>query len=100
MASLGVTHGEIVKAIQAGNQETGGSIVEMGEAEYMVRASGYLGSLADFRALPLRAEPGGVPVTLGDVATIQLGPELRRGLADLTAQGDRTRLRRGTAGYV
>ena len=88
MASLGVSHGEIVKAIQAGNQETGGSILEMGEAEYMVRASGYLGSLADFRALPLRAEPGGVPVTLGDVATIQIGPEPRRGIAELNGEGE------------
>jgi Cu(I)/Ag(I) efflux system membrane protein CusA/SilA len=42
MASLGVTHAQVVRAVQAGNQETGGSIVEMGEAEYMVRASGYL----------------------------------------------------------
>jgi len=54
MASLGVTHAQVVRAVQAGNQETGGSIVEMGEAEYMVRASGYLGTLADFRSIPLR----------------------------------------------
>ena len=77
MASLGVTHAEIVSAIQAANQEAGGSIVEMGEAEYMVRASGYLGDLDDFRAIPLRAVSGGVPVTLGDVATIQVGPGKR-----------------------
>ncbi|MGB7404788.1 MAG: efflux RND transporter permease subunit [Pacificimonas sp.] len=88
MASFGVTHAEVVKAIQAGNQETGGAIVEMGEAEYMVRASGYLGTLADFRALPLRAEAGGVPVTLGDVANLQIGPELRRGIAELNGEGE------------
>merc|ERR1711969_22682 len=68
MASFGVTHGQIVSAIQAGNQEAGGSIVEMGEAEFMVRSSGYLGSLDDFRAIPLRAEAGGVPVMHGEVA--------------------------------
>ncbi len=88
MASLGVTHAQVVRAVQAGNQETGGSIVEMGEAEYMVRASGYLGTLADFRSIPLRAEAGGTPVTLGDVANIQIGPELRRGIAELNGEGE------------
>ena len=88
MASLGVTHAQVVRAVQAGNQETGGSIVEMGEAEYMVRASGYLGTLADFRSIPLRAEAGGTPVTLDDVANIQIGPELRRGIAELNGEGE------------
>jgi Cu(I)/Ag(I) efflux system membrane protein CusA/SilA len=88
MASLGVTHAQVVRAVQAGNQETGGSIVEMGEAEYMVRASGYLGTLEDFRSIPLRAEAGGVPVTLGDVANVQIGPELRRGIAELNGEGE------------
>ena len=88
MASFGVTHAQIVSAIQAGNQEAGGSIVEMGEAEFMVRSSGYLGSLDDFRSIPLRAEAGGVPVTLGDVANVQIGPELRRGIAELNGQGE------------
>lgn len=88
MASLGVTHGEVVKAIQAANQESGGSIVEMGEAEYMVRASGYLKTLDDFRAIPLKTASGGIPVTLSDVATIQVGPELRRGIAELNGQGE------------
>jgi copper/silver efflux system protein len=88
MASLGVTHAEVVSAVQAGNQEAGGSIVEMGEAEFMVRASGYLGSLNDFRVIPLRTEAGGVPVTLGDVANVQIGPELRRGIAELNGEGE------------
>ena len=88
MASLGVTHAEVVKAIRAANQETGGSIVEMAEAEYMVRASGYLGNLQDFREIPLKTASGGVPVTLGDVATIQVGPELRRGIAELNGEGE------------
>jgi len=88
MASLGVTHGEIVSAVQAANQETGGSVVELGEAEYMVRASGYLANLDDFRQIALRTAPGGVPVTLGDVAHIQMGPELRRGIAELNGEGE------------
>jgi Cu(I)/Ag(I) efflux system membrane protein CusA/SilA len=88
MASLRVTYGEIVDAIQGANQETGGSIVEMGEAEYMVRASGYLGNLEDFRRIPLKTAAGGVPVTLGDVAHIQVGPELRRGIAELNGEGE------------
>ena len=88
MASFGVTHAEIVNAIQSSNQEAGGSIVEMGEAEYMVRASGYLTTLDDFREIPLRTATGGVPVTLGDVATIQVGPELRRGIAELNGEGE------------
>ena len=88
MASLGVTHGEIVSAVQSANQETGGSVVEMAEAEYMVRASGYLGNLEDFRRIPLKTTSGGVPVTLADVAHIQLGPELRRGIAELNGEGE------------
>jgi len=88
MASLGVTHAEIVKAVRASNRESGGSIIEMGEAEYMVRSSGYLSKLADFRSIPLRVAGAGVPVTLGDVATIQIGPELRRGIAELNGEGE------------
>ena len=88
MASLGVTHAEIVKAVRASNRESGGSIVEMGEAEYMVRSSGYLSKLADFRSIPLSVAGAGVPVTLGDVATIQIGPELRRGIAELNGEGE------------
>jgi Cu(I)/Ag(I) efflux system membrane protein CusA/SilA len=88
LAAYGVTHQQTVEAIQRANQETGGSVLEMGEAEYMVRASGYLKTLDDFRAIPLRTAAGGVPVRLGDVATIQLGPEMRRGIAELNGQGE------------
>src|SRR3546814_18612979 len=63
------------------------SVVEMGGADYMVRASGYLGSLNDFRSVPLKTAAGGIPVTLGDVATVQLGPDIRRGVAELNGQG-------------
>ena len=88
LAGFGITYQQAVEAIRRANQEAGGSVVEMAGAEYMVRASGYLGSLDDFRAIPLRTAARGVPVTLGDVATIQLGPEIRRGVAELNGQGE------------
>ena len=88
LASYGITFQDTVSAIRRANQEVGGSVLEMGEAEYMVRASGYLQSLDDFRAIPVKTAQGGVPVTLGDVATIRLGPEMRRGIADLNGEGE------------
>ncbi|ODU20408.1 MAG: hypothetical protein ABS87_10130 [Sphingomonas sp. SCN 67-18] len=88
LAAYGVTHSEAVEAIRRANQEAGGSVLELGEAEYMVRASGYLKTLDDFRAVPLRTTGGGVPVTLGDVATLQIGPEMRRGITELDGEGE------------
>ncbi|WBX85195.1 efflux RND transporter permease subunit [Sphingosinicella microcystinivorans] len=88
LATFGITHAQAVQAIQQANQEAGGSVLEMAEAEYMVRASGYLKTLDDFRAVPLRTAAGGVPVTLGNVATIQIGPEMRRGIAELDGEGE------------
>ncbi len=87
LAAYGVTHQQLVEAIKRANGETGGSVLEMAEAEYMVRAGGYLETLDDFRAVPLRAA-GGTPVLLGDVATVQIGPEMRRGIAELDGQGE------------
>ncbi len=89
LAAYGITLEQVRAAINAGNQETGGSVVELAEAEYMVRAGGYLKTLDDFRAVPLAAR-GGVPVRLGDVATVQVGPEMRRGIAELDGQGEVT----------
>ena len=88
LAAYGVTQQAVVSALQQANQETGGSVVEMAEADYMVRANGYLKTLDDFREVPLKTAAGGVPVVLGDVATIQLGPELRQGVAELNGQGE------------
>ncbi|MGE6994752.1 efflux RND transporter permease subunit [Pseudomonas sp. NPDC047961] len=87
MASRGVTQQQIATAIDEANRETGGSVLELAETEYMVRATGYLQTLSDFRAIPLRLD-GGVPVTLGDVAHVQLGPEMRRGIAELDGEGE------------
>jgi Cu(I)/Ag(I) efflux system membrane protein CusA/SilA len=88
LAAYGVTHGQVVDALKRANQEAGGSVLELGEAEYMVRASGYLATLDDFRAIPLRSSGAGVPVRLGDVATVQIGPEMRRGIAELNGEGE------------
>jgi Cu(I)/Ag(I) efflux system membrane protein CusA/SilA len=88
LAAYGVTQAEATEAIQKANSETGGSVLELAEAEYMVRASGYLKSLDDFRAIPLRTATGGIPVRLGEVATVQIGPEMRRGVAELNGQGE------------
>ncbi|GAB3384905.1 efflux RND transporter permease subunit [Massilia sp. UMI-21] len=83
-----IAHGMVIDAVQKANQEAGGSVLELGEAEYMVRASGYLQSLDDFRKIPLMTSEAGVPVLLGDVARIQLGPEMRRGISELNGEGE------------
>ena len=88
LAAYGISHTKVVEAIQKGNQEAGGSVLELGEAEYMVRANGYLQSLDDFRKVPLMTTKTGVSVRLGDVARIQLGPEMRRGIGELNGEGE------------
>ncbi len=88
MASLTVTQAQVIEAIGMANQEAGGAVLELAETEYMVRASGYLQTLGDFRQIPLQLSARGVPVTLGDVAHIQLGPEMRRGIAELDGEGE------------
>lgn len=88
LRAYNVPHGMVVEAVQKANQEAGGSVLELGEAEYMVRASGYLKSLDDFRKIPLRTTDAGVSVRLGDVARVQIGPEMRRGIAELDGEGE------------
>ena len=88
LTAFGVTHQAVTEAIRAANAEQGGSVIEMAEAEYSVRANGYLKSVEDFRVIPLKVAGAGIPVTLGDVATIQIGPEMRRGIAELNGQGE------------
>ncbi len=79
---------KIRTAIQRGNREVGGSVIEMGEAEYMVRATGYLKSIEDIGAIPLGMNETGTPIRLEDVAEIRLGPQLRRGIAELDGEGE------------
>jgi Cu(I)/Ag(I) efflux system membrane protein CusA/SilA len=88
LRAYGIPHTRVIAAVQAANRETGGSIIELAEAEYMVRSSGYLKTLEDFRAVPLTTGANGVVVKLGDVARLQIGPEMRRGIAELDGEGE------------
>jgi Cu(I)/Ag(I) efflux system membrane protein CusA/SilA len=88
LRSYNITHAKVIDAVQKANQESGGSVLELGEAEYMVRASGYLQSLDDFRKIPLSTTNAGIAVRLGDVARVQVGPEMRRGVAELDGEGE------------
>ncbi|CAO3876929.1 MULTISPECIES: efflux RND transporter permease subunit [Achromobacter] len=88
LRAYGLTQADIAQALRRSNQESGGSVLDLGESEYMVRASGYLRSLEDFRQVVLRANEAGTPVLLGDVARIQIGPEARRGIAELNGEGE------------
>jgi Cu(I)/Ag(I) efflux system membrane protein CusA/SilA len=88
MRAFNIAYAKVIEAVRRANQETGGSVVELGEAEYMVRASGYLQSLDDFRKIPLMTTDAGISVRLGDVARIQAGPEMRRGIAELNGEGE------------
>ena len=87
MRALGVTQRTVTEALKNANQSSGGSVVELAEAEYMVRSRGFLKSLDDFRGIPLSVS-GATPVLLRDVATVQIGPEMRRGIAELDGQGE------------
>ena len=88
LAARGISHETVIAALRAANGETGGGVIELAGAEYMVRASAYLRELDDFRRVPLGLGTGGVPVLLGDVARIGLGPEPRRGIAELDGEGE------------
>jgi len=79
---------KIRNAIERGNQETGGSVIELAEAEYMVRATGYIDSLADLKDIPLGVNAHGTPILLRDVAQVRLGPQMRRGIAELDGEGE------------
>ncbi|WP_286271460.1 efflux RND transporter permease subunit [Thalassotalea hakodatensis] len=78
----------IQTAIKQGNQEVGASVVEMAEAEYMVTTSGYIQSISDLSAIPLGLNANGTPLLLGDIADINLGPQMRRGIAELNGEGE------------
>ena len=88
LRAFGVTLAALKTAIREGNSETGGSVIEMGEAEYMVRATGYLQGIEDLSAIPLGVNEQGTPLVLADVAEIRMGPQMRRGIADLDGEGE------------
>lgn len=79
---------KIRMAIKNANQEVGGSVVEMAEAEYMVRATGYINDLDDLRLIPLGVNEQGTPILLKDIAQVRLGPQMRRGIAELDGEGE------------
>ncbi|MEN8108978.1 MAG: efflux RND transporter permease subunit, partial [Pseudomonadota bacterium] len=79
---------KVRNAILRGNQEVGGSVIELAEAEYMVRATGYIDALEDLRHIPLGVNKRGTPILLKDVSQVRLGPQLRRGIAELDGEGE------------
>lgn len=88
LRAYNLTLQQINAAIQNGNQESGASVIEVAEAEHMVRTSGYLTSIDDIKALPLKVTDKGTPLLLGDVADINLGPQMRRGISEFNGEGE------------
>ena len=88
LRAFGLPLAKIKMAIKNANQEVGGSVIEMAEAEYMVRATGYIDDMDDLRNIPLGMNDNGVPILLKDVADIRLGPQMRRGIAELDGEGE------------
>ena len=88
LRAFGIPLAKIKSEIRSGNQETGGSVIEMGEAEYMVRATGYLQGIDDLSDIPLGVNAEGTPIVLSDLAEIRIGPQMRRGIADLDGEGE------------
>ncbi|EOD53274.1 efflux RND transporter permease subunit, partial [Aeromonas molluscorum] len=88
LRAYGIPLSLIKTAIEQGNQETGASVIEMAEAEYMVRASGYIQGVADLKQIPLGTLVRGAPLLLGDVADVVIGPQMRRGIAELNGEGE------------
>ena len=87
LAARGLTVAELIEAVDAANGATGGSVIEQGEAELMVRSEGYLRTQEAFEQVPVTGNDG-IPVLLGEVATISRGPVFRRGIAELDGQGE------------
>ncbi|MEN9531432.1 MAG: hypothetical protein RIQ83_656, partial [Pseudomonadota bacterium] len=88
LRAYGIPISLIETAIKQGNQETGASVIEMAEAEYMVRSNGYLKSVEDLKQIPLGTTVRGAPLLLGDVADVVTGPQMRRGIAELNGEGE------------
>ena len=78
----------MVEAVRGGNTETGGRLIEFGGTEYMIRGRGYAQSIADFESIVVSASEGGTPIRVRDIGQVTLGPDLRRGVADLDGTGE------------
>jgi len=90
LRAFGITQRQVIDAIRASNQEAGGSVLELAEAEYVVHATGYLRNAEDFNHVLIRTGAKGVPILLSDVAQLQIGPDVRRGIAELDGAGEVT----------
>ena len=88
LRAYGIPLSHIQMAIKRGNQEVGASVIEMAEAEYMVRATGYISSKQDIETIPLGVNENGTPLLVRDIADVQLGPQMRRGIAELNGEGE------------
>ncbi|GAB2519115.1 efflux RND transporter permease subunit [Lysobacter humi (ex Lee et al. 2017)] len=88
LSARGITVAALIEAIEAANGATGGSVIEQGEAELMVRSEGYLQSREDFEQVPVMTGADGIPVLLRDIALVQRGPALRRGITELDGEGE------------
>lgn len=88
LRGYGIPLSQVVRAVRASNRDVGGQTLEASEHEFMVRGRGYVKSTADLERVPVGLGPGGVPVTVGDLATVRLGPAPRRGFADLAGRGE------------
>ncbi|MGH8042912.1 MAG: efflux RND transporter permease subunit, partial [Rudaea sp.] len=88
LRAYGITLDRVKTAISNANHETGGAVIELAEAEYMVRASGYIKGIKDLLQIPLTTDRNGTPVQLKDVAQVRLGPQIRRGITELNGQGE------------
>jgi len=88
LLAYGISMPRVIEAVRASNQDVGGRVLELGGTEYVVRGRGRFASLDDMRRVSLGTGPGGTPITVGDVASVQVGPELRRGIAELDGRGE------------
>ncbi|WP_333972301.1 efflux RND transporter permease subunit [Alteromonas mediterranea] len=88
LRAYGIPLSHIQMAIKRGNQEVGASVVELAEAEYMVRATGYISDKKDIETIPLGVNDNGTPLLIRDIATVDIGPQMRRGIAELNGEGE------------
>jgi Cu(I)/Ag(I) efflux system membrane protein CusA/SilA len=88
MAAYAISQRMVAEAVARANQEAGGASIEIAEADHVVRASGYLRTLEDFQSIPVKAAGASTAVTLGDVAWVEVGPQMRRGIAELDGEGE------------
>ena len=88
LRAFGVTIGEVAQAVRRSNEDVGGRVLEIAEHEHVVRGRGYVKSVEDLEHVPLAVDERGAPVTVRDVGTVTIGPDMRRGVAELNGEGE------------